>query len=281
MPTGKKPSLLENVFLLYIPLTAFLSFVIFPFFWTIVTSFKVESDIVKIPVKYLPNPATFHNYVVAWKNVGFSIFFKNSVVISSISVVFIVMCSVLVGYALSRFDFKGKQAFMIVLLCTQFIPGAMMIIPLFITFKNIGLINNMFSLVIVNATFLLPFNSILMRGFISSIPIQLEEAAMIDGCGRLKAIQSIILPILMPGIVATSAFAFVGCWNEFLFAFMFINKKSLFTLPVGLKYMIGEYTINYGALAAGSIIALIPAVLIFAYMQKFLIGGLSAGGVKG
>jgi multiple sugar transport system permease protein len=186
----------------------------------------------------------------------------------------------LVGYALSRYRFKGKKAFLLLLLCTQFVPGAMLIIPLFIIFKNLGLISNPLSLIIAYTTFQIPFNSILMNGFISNVPVQLEEAAMVDGCSRLQAIRHVIFPLLLPGIVATGVFTFIYAWNEFLFAFMLTNKAANFTLSVGLSYMMGEFNINYGALAAGSVIALVPAIIMFAYAQRYLVNGLG-GAVKG
>lgn len=279
----KKKSIekITNRFLTFVPLLIFIVFILFPFYWTLVTAFKSESDIIKRPIKYFPNPVTFKNFTMAWKNVGFSIFFKNSLIVSLLSVILITLCSVLVGYSLSRFKFAGKNFFMLILLCTQFIPSAMLVIPLFIIFKKIGLINNMLSLILVYTTFELPFNSIIMKGFISGVPYELEEASMIDGCNQIQAIWYSVIPVLLPGIVATSVFAFVGCWNEFLYALMFINKKSLFTISVGLKYMMGEFSINYGALAAGSIIAVVPVIIMFAYIQKYLVSGLSAGAVKG
>ena len=120
-----------------------------------------------------------------------------------------------------------------------------------------------------------------MKGFVSGIPVSIEEAAWVDGAGRVKTMLLVVFPSLLPGIVATGAFAFVSCWNEFMISFSFITSQDLFTIPVALKYMIGEYTIDYGSLAAGSIIALIPPVCLFAYIQKYLISGLGAGAVKG
>lgn len=169
---------------------------------------------------------------------------------------------------------------MLLLLFTQFIPGAMLIIPLFITFNKLHLINTYWALILVYTTFQVPFNSIIMRGFVSNVPVQLEEAAYVDGCGRLRAIWLVVLPVLLPGLVASAAFAFIGCWNEFLYALMFINNNRLFTIPVGLNYMQGEFDIKYGALAAGSVIALIPPIILFVYVQKYLVGGLTAGAVK-
>lgn len=264
-----------------IPLIGFLTFILFPIYWTAVSSFKPESEITSKVITYLPSAFTVENYLQAWNNVGFSIYFKNSLYIAIGGVLMIVLISILVGYALSRFKFRGKTAFMLVLLCTQFIPSAMLITPMFIIFKKIGLLNNLLALVLVNTTFQIPFNAILMRGFVSGVDYTIEEAAQIDGCGRVEAIVRVVFPLLKPGIVATGAFAFIHCWNEFLFSFMFISKQPKFPLSVGLKYMMGEYAINYGQLAAGAVIAVVPVLLLFSYIQKYLVGGISAGAVKG
>lgn len=264
-----------------LPLAAFVGFICFPFYWTFVTSLKVEGDIIKRPVRYLPDPATTLNYITAWKDVGFSQYFFNSLLVSGTACLMTVASALLVGYALSRFKFKGKQPFMLVLLCTQFIPSAMLIIPLFITFSKLHLINNHWSLILVYTTFQIPFSSIMMRGFVEKIPYHLEEAAYVDGCSRFQALVKVVLPVLTPGVVACASFSFISCWNEFLFALMFVNNTKKFTIPVGLSFMQGQFDINYGALAAGSMIALAPAILMFIYVQKYLVGGLTAGAVKG
>ena len=264
-----------------LPLAAFVGFICFPFYWTLVTSLKVEGDIIKRPVRYLPDPATIQNYVTAWRDVGFSQYFLNSLLVSAVACLMTVASALLVGYALSRFTFKGKQPFMLVLLCTQFIPSAMLIIPLFITFSKLHLINNHWSLILVYTTFQIPFSSIMMKGFVEKIPYHLEEAAYVDGCSRFQALVKVVLPVLTPGVVACASFSFISCWNEFLFALMFVNNPKKFTIPVGLSFMQGQFDINYGALAAGSMIALAPAILMFIYVQKYLVGGLTAGAVKG
>lgn len=264
-----------------LPLVAFVGFICFPFYWTLVTSLKVEGDIIKRLVRYLPDPATIQNYVTAWRDVGFSQYFLNSLLVSAVACLMTVASALLVGYALSRFKFKGKQPFMLVLLCTQFIPSAMLIIPLFITFSKLHLINNHWSLILVYTTFQIPFSSIMMKGFVEKIPYHLEEAAYVDGCSRFQALVKVVLPVLTPGVVACASFSFISCWNEFLFALMFVNNTKKFTIPVGLSFMQGQFDINYGALAAGSMIALAPAILMFIYVQKYLVGGLTAGAVKG
>lgn len=264
-----------------LPLAAFVGFICFPFYWTLVTSLKVEGDIIKRPVRYLPDPVTIQNYVTAWRDVGFSQYFLNSLLVSAVACLMTVASALLVGYALSRFKFKGKQPFMLVLLCTQFIPSAMLIIPLFITFSKLHLINNHWSLILVYTTFQIPFSSIMMKGFVEKIPYHLEEAAYVDGCSRFQALVKVVLPVLTPGVVACALFSFISCWNEFLFALMFVNNTKKFTIPVGLSFMQGQFDINYGALAAGSMIALAPAILMFIYVQKYLVGGLTAGAVKG
>lgn len=272
---------LERWLLFRIPLFLILVFILIPFIWAVITSFKTKDVITGMNISLLPNPVTFENFVNVWKVSKFSSYFLNSLYVSFIALVIIVVCSVLNGYALARYKFKGKNIFMMLLIGTQLMPVIILIIPLFVIFKQMGLVNNRWSLIIFYIAMQIPFNSILMKGFVSGIPVAVEEAAWVDGASRTKTAVYILLPMLLPGIVATGAFAFVSCWNEFMVSFSFLTSQKLFTIPVGLKYMIGEYTIDYGSLAAGSIIALIPPVILFAYIQKFLVNGLGAGAIKG
>lgn len=277
--TGRAKQFRHTV-LMWLILTPLLVFILIPFLWALSLSFKGKEEIFTQELQYLPQSLNFANYSEIWHSIGFSSFFFNSLIVCSISVIVIVVIAVLSGYALSRFRFKGRKLFMLALLCTQFIPGSMLLIPLAQIYREIGLIDTHAALVITYVVFELPFQAILMQGFVSGIPYEIEEAALIDGCNRAQAIRRVVLPILMPGLVAVGIFAFVGCWNEFLFALMFINSQSRFTIPVGLSYMRGQYGVNYGALAAGSMIALAPPILMFAFIQKHLVQGLSSGAVK-
>ncbi|WP_320128907.1 carbohydrate ABC transporter permease [uncultured Sphaerochaeta sp.] len=276
----KKRNISGNALLLS-TLVPSIIFVLFPIYWAINTAFKTEGSIVTSPVTYFPHPATIQNFLLAWHDVGFSTYFFNSMLISVTAVLVVEILAIMAGYALSRYKFKGKNIFMIVLLATQFIPAAVLLIPLFNIFNTMGLIGTRTSIILANITFQLPFNSVLMRGFISNIPFELEESARVDGCTKIKGFLYVILPILRPGIVTIGAFAFIGCWNEFLFSLMFLNDPKKFTIPIGLQYMQGQFNINYGALAAGALIAIsVPAVL-FSYLQKYLVQGLTSGAIKG
>ena len=271
----------EIIFLRWLPLLLICVYVVFPIYWSINTAFKTESEILGKTVTYVPKNATIANFVDAWTNVGFDQYFFNSLKVSAISVVFIVIISVMVGYALSRYKFKFKMAFLGLLLAVQFIPAAVLLVPLFNIFNGLGLVGSHRALVLVNVTFQTPFCCVLMRGFVEGVPYALEEAAMIDGCSRVKGVFKVVVPMLVPGIITVAAFALIGCWNEFLFAMMFLNDPAKYTVPIGLKMMQGEYGIHYGAMAAGAIIAMAIPVMLFAYLQKYLVAGMSSGAVKG
>lgn len=271
----------SSMLLFYIPMTLTLLFVLLPFLWNISTSLKRENDIISSTIHYLPNPITFDNFVKVWSVNKFSVYFLNSLFISLVAIVFVALLSIANGYALSRFKFAGKNAFMLILLSTQMLPVILFIIPLFLIFKSMGLMNTPYALILFYIVSQVTFNTLLMQGFINGIPKEIDEAAMVDGAGRFRVIFTIITPVILPGIVATAAFAFIGCWNEFLVAFSFTTSASKFTIPIGLKYLIGQYSVEYGSLAAGSIIGLIPPILLFMYIQRFLIQGLAGGSVKG
>lgn len=273
-------SKLDKTIFFYLPLALMVTWTFLPFYWTVNTAFKTNGDIMKRPVEYFPTSPTVENFVVAWNNVGFGVFFKNSVIIGFFTVIIVVILSVLAGYAISRYQFKGKASFLLMLLCTQFIPRSMLIIPMFIIFQNLGLINHPLSLILVYSAVEVPFTAVLMSGFVSNIPKELEEAAAMDGCSKFQAIRHVILPLLLPGIVATGIFTFLYTWNEFLIALMLNTDQSRFTLPVGLSFMIGEYSVDFGALAAGSVIALVPSIILFSIAQKHLVNGMG-GAVKG
>lgn len=262
--------------LVFVPLVVMLLFTIVPFYWILLFAFRETGSTALLPI-----PFTLDHFVTVWNGSGFGTFFLNSVYVSVAGLLITTLLAVLGGYAIARFAFRGKVALMVVLLCTQFVPGAMMLIPLFEVLNAVGLINNLWGVIIVDSVFQLPLSLILMAGFIRNVPVELEEAAWMDGCSRFRAFCLIVLPLMRPAIVAVGSFAFISAWNNFLFALMFLNEQKLFTIPIGLNYLIGEYGVDFGALAAGGVIAVVPVVIIFAYVQKFLVQGLSAGAVKG
>ena len=271
----------DIIFLRWLPLLLICVYVVFPIYWAINTALKTEPEILGKTITYLPKDLTFGNFIDAWTNVGFDKYFFNSLKVSGISVIFIVIISIMVGYALSRYKFKFKMAFLGLLLAVQFIPAAVLLVPLFNIFNGLGLVGSHIALVLINVTFQTPFCCVLMRGFVEGVPYALEEAAMIDGCSRIKGVFKVVVPMLVPGIVTVAAFALIGCWNEFLFAMMMLNDPAKYTVPIGLKMMQGEYCIHYGSMAAGAIIAMAIPVILFAYLQKYLVTGMSSGAVKG
>ncbi|GGK83271.1 transporter [Sphaerisporangium melleum] len=265
-----------RVLRLYVPLALYLIFTLVPFYWMIVFALRPTGSTAPVPW-----PITFEHFATVWNDIGYATFFVNSAIVGALTLLFTSVIALMGGYALARFRFRGRTLFMVALLCTQFIPGAMMLIPLFSIFRGLGLINSLWSLVIADTVFGLPLSIILMSGFVAAVPFQVEEAAMVDGCTRTRAFFAVVLPQLRPGLIAVGSFAFIHAWNNFLFALMFISRQDNFTIPVGLSYTIGEYSADFGALAAGGVVAAVPVVCVFAVIQRYLVHGISAGAVKG
>ncbi|MFF5588784.1 carbohydrate ABC transporter permease [Streptomyces hygroscopicus] len=261
---------------IYLPLCLYLLFTLVPFYWMLLFALRPAGSNALVPW-----PVTGEHFHKVWNERSFGGFFQNSMIVGVSSLVMTTAVALAGGYALARFDFAVKKGFMLALLTSQFIPGALMLVPLFEIFKNLQMINSLGSVVIAETVFQLPLSIILLSGFIKNVPVSLEEQAWVDGCGRFRAFCAVLLPLLRPGLIAVGSFAFVHSWNHFLFALMFLSSQDRQTIPVGLNTLIGADSIDLGALAAGGVIAAVPVVIVFAFIQKWLITGFSAGAVKG
>ena len=264
-----------------IVLILYLAFVIFPIYWMIITSFKYNTEIINAQnLTYFPEQVTLENYGQLFAMYDYGNMLKNSLIISFSSGFCVTMLSIFGGYGLARYKFKTKTLLLLFFLVTQMIPGILVIIPLYIIFSKINIVNTRLSLFIFYLISNLPFCVITMRSFFERIPYTLEEAATVDGCTKLQTLRKIVLPVMFPGIVAVFVFAFIGAWNELIAGTIFINTPNFWTIPIGLKSLIGKYDVKWGVLTAGGVLALLPTAIMFAVMQRFVVEGLTAGAVK-
>lgn len=279
-------SLAERVLggpVLWVGIALLTAFALAPFVWVFLTSLKTRAELYATPLLYLPRTLTVANYVDAWtsKLTPFSRFFANSLWVSSVTMVATTAISILAGYALARFRFFGRQAVLLIFLATQMFPAVLLIAPLLAQWHALGLIDTYQALIYSNFSFTVPFTVWMLVGYFDSIPRELEESAMIDGCSRFGALCRVILPLAAPGVAATAIFAFVSSWSELLFAITFTSQTEMRTLSAGLLFMVGQYEIQWGQLSAGVIISTLPVAVLFTYLQRHLIRGLAAGAVKG
>ena len=268
---------------LWMGLAALTLFAMLPFVWVFLASFKTRAELYATPIVYLPASLSVANYVEAWtsKLTPFSRFFANSLWVSSVTMVATTLVSILAGYALARFRFAGRQTFLLIFLATQMFPAVLLIAPLLSQWYALGLIDTYQALIYSNFSFTVPFTVWMLVGYFESIPLELEESAMLDGCNRFGALCRVVLPLAAPGVAATAIFAFVASWSELLFAITFTSQTEMRTLSAGLLFMVGQYEIQWGQLSAGVIISTVPVAILFTYLQRHLIQGLSAGAVKG
>jgi ABC-type glycerol-3-phosphate transport system permease component len=268
---------------LWLGLAALTLFAMLPFVWVFLASFKTRAELYATPIVYLPASLSGANYVEAWtsKLTPFSRFFANSLWVSSVTMVATTLVSILAGYALARFRFAGRQTFLLIFLATQMFPAVLLIAPLLSQWYALGLIDTYQALIYSNFSFTVPFTVWMLVGYFESIPLELEESAMLDGCNRFGALCRVVLPLAAPGVAATAIFAFVASWSELLFAITFTSQTEMRTLSAGLLFMVGQYEIQWGQLSAGVIISTVPVAILFTYLQRHLIQGLSAGAVKG
>jgi N,N'-diacetylchitobiose transport system permease protein len=258
-----------------------LAVMLFPVYWMIATSFKPGRDILRFDPKWFPSPVTLENFSDAIHRPYFGDNVRNSVIVVGVVVVLSLVIGFLAALAIARFRFYGRRAFIVVIIGVQMIPATALIIPLYVLLARANQVDRLSGVIVTYLTFVLPFTVWTLRGFVMGIPRELEEAAMVDGCTRFGAFLRILLPLIVPGLVATSIFAFVQAWNEFIFAYVILSSQENQTLTVWLASFTTSRGTDWGPLMAAATLTSLPVVIFFALVQRRVAFGLTAGAVRG
>ncbi|GHJ37445.1 carbohydrate ABC transporter permease [Streptomyces sp. TS71-3] len=254
---------------------------VFPVYWMFATAFKQRGHILSAVPQFVPWPISLENFQRALAKPHFWVFVGNSLTVTLSSVVLSLVISLGAAIAIARFRFHGRRALMAVLVVVQMVPMSAMVIPVYLMLRSINALDYVPGLIITYMTFVLPFTVWTLRGFVEGVPVELEEAALVDGCSRFQMYVRVLLPLLMPGIVATSIFAFVNAWDDYLFAYVIMKSQTNYTLPVWLVSFKTAESVDYGAMIAASTIFSLPVLIFFLLVQRRLVGGMTSGAVKG
>lgn len=270
---------LRRILEVELPVIAIVAFALAPYIWMMITSLKPEGEIAKWPVAYWPHDLTFEHYQYLLRRTAFGGNLLNSLVVALGAVAVGLGVSVPAAYAFSRFRFVGRRYLMIQFLVINMFPIVLLILPLFVLMRLLGLLDTYAGIILGHSTFAIPFSIWMMTSYMNALPRELDEAGIVDGASRLQVVLRIILPLAMPGIVTTGIYIFVASWNEYLFAMM-LSGENVRTVTVALQLFIGEYSIKWGLLTAGGVVVAIPVTVLFLLIQRRLVGGLTAGAVK-
>jgi multiple sugar transport system permease protein len=278
MKKNKKSKTVFNYIVIVLGLIIFL----FPVYWMIVSSFHSNAELMSFPPKFTFKNGTFANYVRvfgAWKFVNY---FKNSVIVATSSVFFSILISLFAGFAFSRYRFAGKSLLMTAILNIQVFPVTVIIIALFSFYSKMNLLDTYQGLIFADIVYSLPFTVWFLKAFFDTIPKSLDEAAKIDGCGRLRTLFSVLMPLLKPGMISVGIYTFLYSWDDFVFALTILKTEKMKTLPLGLvQSFMGEFSNDYAGMMTLSVLTSLPVVFVFLLTQKYMISGLTAGAVKG
>lgn len=261
--------------------------VIFPIAWMIKISLHTNGEILQgITNVGIPHPQ-WSNYINLWKTINFFQYFKNSLLICSVTMILSCCFAVMAGYALARYKFPGSEMFGMGIIATQMIPGIMFLLPIYLMFLKIKealgipMVDTYWGIILVYTAFYTPMSIWIMRSFFVAIPKDLEESALIDGCTRVQAFFKIILPLSAPGMIATCVYVFLTAWDELMFAWVLTTTSKVQTIPVGIRLFVGQYNNRYDLLMSAATIVTLPVIITFFLTQKYFIRGMTAGAVKG
>ena len=268
---------------LYLPLSLTSILLLFPFYWMLITSVKTNSELIDLNgLPFWVFQPTLDHYKYLLAETGFLRWTLNTLTISVVATAISLVCSVLAGYALARLRFRGAGAIGAAIFITYLVPQTLLFLPLLEVVRQLGLSNSLWSMILTYPTILIPFGTWLLMGYFRSIPRELEEAALIDGASRLRAMTQIVLPLALPGILSAAIFAFTLSWNEFIYALVFTNSTDIKTIPVGVVTELVKGDVYFwGSLMAGALLGSVPVALIYSFFVENYVGGLTAGAVKG
>ena len=269
-----------RMLLFYVALIVFLLALLFPLYWMLLTSLRPDGKVMSYPPDFLPTGGGFHAYSRVFSRTLVSRWFLNSIYVTANTLLLAIPLSALMGYALSRYQMARVRTVGYLLLLAKMLPATLLVIPLYVVFKQLRLLNNLFGLVVANTTFVIPFSTWMLKGFFDGIPKELEQSAQIDGCGILGAFVRVIVPLSLPGLAATAVYCAVLAWGEYVFAVTFMTKETGWTAAVGVVSFMGQYVVRWNDIMAACLVFTMPVMIVFALLQKYLVGGLTRGGVK-
>ncbi len=273
----------RNNVLLCILSVGVLCILLFPVFWTFITSLKTEQEIFQNPPTFYPHVLNTKSYAAQVETGDFNMFrsFLNSFIISLGAMVIAVLLAVPASYAIARYKFKGRNGMLLCFLVTQMLPVSVLLTPMFIMFKNMHLYNTWGASILSDATIGIPFSILILKNYFASIPKDLEEAAWVDGCNKFKTFIQILVPIAKPGIIVCAIFSFLYAWGDLAYGMTFILDQQKRPITAGIFNFMGQYGTRWSYLTAFAIVTIIPVSLIFIFMQKYIIAGMTSGAVKG
>lgn len=267
--------------LFYAAVWMFVIVVMFPFFWQISTSLKPPEQLNKMPPDWIPSPVYFGSYIATFTKHPFTIYLENSLIVAAATTLYSIILGALCAYAVARLRFKGKNLILMLVLSVSMFPSIAILSPLYILLRDFKLLNTFEGLILPYTTHGLPLTIWILASFFKDIPVELEESARIDGTSRLGAFWRVIIPLAAPGVFTTAILVFIGAWNEFLFAFSFMSKDIMRTVPVGIAMFPGEHDLPWGDISAASVIVTVPLIIMVLVFQRRIISGLTSGAVKG
>ena len=255
--------------------------IVFPVYWLFVTALSTSAELSQLPPSFWPDQPQWQIFAKVWEERPIPMWLLNSTIAALGSVALSMVVSVLAGYSLSRFSVRGGQSLGLFILTAKMLPATLLVIPLFSIFRQVGMIGSLWTLIIAHSTLIIPFTTWMLKGYFDTIPKELEQAAMVDGCSPLGAMVRVVLPVATPGLAATALYAFVLSWADYAYARTFlINAPGNWTANLGITTMRGEYTTDWNEISAAAVFVAVPIIVIYLFLERFLVGGLTAGAEK-